>query len=612
MQDAVQQTCAPAVLAFEDAAAALISDPADPDILKLAVESFCEALTNPDALAGMDQKVKRDCYRVLLLQEDCPTRPLVLAREAARHLTSNNQGLVKTMISELVPVLRQLLEETPKNERRFVNVLVFALTTRAFLGRSIDQSWLSDLHVANFSRFGPSDLSLPYSVMFQPQSFWKNRDDLLDAHLRCVTVNLDQLDLHHVLLLEWLANRNIFPARDNSDLAVCLKRLLDLEGPQRSDQSAVGRMLLMRHWKPDGVLSPERLKALGLADITELARRAAEIRGGLPNDPSKRLGARMLHSKLYQGLQVGRQKVLAASPILHLRKRKIRVAVCVSGQLRGYQAALTSWKRTLLPDVEATFFVHSWTKIGNADATPFRYILPFEGQHFAEAYRKAALAEGYNSIRARYPSLFAKLDTSNLVTADRLSDEYKTDHVVLENDQAPEFQNFSNQQKMHYKIFAADRMARDLDNFDLFMRIRPDLSIKLRGFDWWDLCDACSAKPVVFAEKPYGVHYGGLMIGDQCAVASRDAMKIYADTWVNFPKYAAAELAACPTSFSGHVSLALSCWIGGVDVQKLPVRFAKLEEPRRLSIQDTLDALRADSRRDDMDEQLIQAALRDS
>jgi len=612
MQDAAHQTCPQAVLAFRHAATALISDPSDPEKFKAATACFVDALTDPNALISMDAPIKQDCYRVLLLQAECPTRPLVLAREAARHMTSNNPDLVKTMISELLPVLRRLLAETPQNERSFVNVLVFALTTRVFLDPSIDQTWLSNLHVTNFSRFDPSDLSLPYSVMFQPQSFGKNRDDILNAYCRSGGLATDRLQLHHVLLLEWLANRTMFPARDNSDLALCLQRLASLKGPQRSEQSAVGRMLLIRHWTPGGVLSDERLKALGLADIIELARQTAEMRDGLPNASSKRLGARMLHSKLYQGLQVGRQKVLGASPMLHLRKRKIKVAVCVSGQLRGYKAALASWKRTLLPDVDATFFVHSWTKIGNADATPFRYVLPFEGQNFSEAYRKAALAEGYNAIRARYPALFAKLDSSNLVTADRLSEDYTTDHVVLEDDQAPEFQNFSNQQKMHYKIYAADRMARQRDDFDLFMRLRPDLSIKLRGFDWWDLCDACSAKPLIFAEKPYGVHYGGLMIGDQCAVASGDVMKVYADTWVNFPKYAAADLAACPETFSGHVSLALNCWIAGADVQRLPMRFGKLEEPGRLGVRETLEALKADSRGDDMDMQLIAAARQDA
>lgn len=129
-----------------------------------------------------------------------------------------------------------------------------------------------------------------------------------------------------------------------------------------------------------------------------------------------------------------------------------------------------------------------WANLG-ADAKPFRYVLPFAGRHFSQAYRKIALAEGYEAVRDRYPTLFAKLDGSNLVTADQLVRDYQTDHVVLEDDQAPEFQEFSNQHKMHYKIHAADGLARHGGEFDLFMRIRPDLSIKLRGFDWRDLLD---------------------------------------------------------------------------------------------------------------------------
>src|SRR6056297_54123 len=203
MQDAAHQTCPQAVSAFRDAATALISDPSDPEKFKAATACFVDALTDPNALISMDAPIKQDCYRVLLLQAECPTRPLVLAREAARHMTSNNPYLVKTMISELLPVLRRLLAETPQNERSFVNVLVFALTTRVFLDPSIDQTWLSNLHVTNFSRFDPSDLSLPYSVMFQPQSFGKNRDDILNAYCRSGGLATDRLQLHHVLLLEW-------------------------------------------------------------------------------------------------------------------------------------------------------------------------------------------------------------------------------------------------------------------------------------------------------------------------------------------------------------------------------------------------------------------------
>jgi len=600
------------VPAFETAARALEFDPSNPDVVQTAVECLVEALNYPSALAQMDRSKKEQCYRSLLLQAECPTRPIVLTREAARHITSGNAGLVKALTAELFPVIEQLLRDTPQIERSFVNVLLFALTTRVFLGDSIDQLWLSDLHVRYFSRFEASDLSLPYSVMFDPESFGQNRNDLVDAYCEPEPVNLDRLGLHHILLLEWLANKNMFPALDNSDLSSCLQKGLEHGYPDSAEQRAAGRMLLMRHWRKDGVLSGERLKALGLDDIMDMAKQSADIRDALPRGHCSRQGAKFLHNRFYQALQAGRQRLFAVAPMLNIQRRKVRVAICVSGQLRGYQAALASWKRNLLPEAEATFFVHSWTKIGNADAKPFRYVLPFSGQNFTQAYREAALAEGYDTMRERYPTLFAKLNSSNLVTAGQLAEDYQTDHVSVEDDKAPEFSSLSNQQKMHYKIHAADCMARHAGEFDLFMRIRPDLSIKLRGFDWRDLLDVSASGPVIFAEKPYGVHYGGLMIGDQCAVASPEVMKIYADTWINFPKYADANLARCPPCFKGHVSLALNCWIAGLDVRRLPVRFDQLEESNQLCNADILNALEADSRQDATDRELINAARRDA
>ncbi len=62
-------------------------------------------------------------------------------------------------------------------------------------------------------------------------------------------------------------------------------------------------------------------------------------------------------------------------------------------------------------------------------------------------------------------------------------DAFKT----LVDDTAKQFAGFSNQQKMHYKIHAANEMARQIGDFDLHIRLRPDLDIKLIGFDWRDL-----------------------------------------------------------------------------------------------------------------------------
>jgi hypothetical protein len=318
----------------------------------------------------------------------------------------------------------------------------------------------------------------------------------------------------------------------------------------------------------------------------------------------------MLQQPLYQALQAARHVAEARAPFLRPR-RKPRVALCLSGQLRGYVQALESWKRSFLHQIDATIFVHSWTGIGRSDAQPFRYTLPFAGTHFAEAYRTIAVADGYEAMCKRYPTLIAALSAGSVTDATHLQQVYDTPHVVLEDDKGAAFAGFSNQDKMHYKIAAADGLAREAGDFDLHMRLRPDLPVRMTGCDWRDVAEACRTRPVLFAEKPYGRHYGSLMIGDQCAIAHPDTMQRYAETYATFPRLAALAPLGCPTKLTGHSSLALSCWTSGVGVEKTPIRFGALCEAAPLESASIRDALHKDGRDDPRDRQLLAAVAQD-
>jgi hypothetical protein len=233
--------------------------------------------------------------------------------------------------------------------------------------------------------------------------------------------------------------------------------------------------------------------------------------------------------------------------------------------------------------------------VGRSGAQPARAILPFEGVAFTKAYREIAVALGLETMQKRYPSLFRRLSEGARVTQGALAATYETPHVVLEDDKAPTFADFSNQHKMHYKIHAADALARQSGEFDLLMRIRPDLGLRDIGFSWRDLLDTARSGPVLFAEKGYGIHFGGLMIGDQCAIATPQTMQIYADTWTLFPDLVPLGFAKMPGQFTGHVSLAQTCWLNGLDVVRAPIRFGQLYEARKLSVAETIAALENDS-----------------
>ncbi len=163
---------------------------------------------------------------------------------------------------------------------------------------------------------------------------------------------------------------------------------------------------------------------------------------------------------------------------------------------------------------------------------------------------------------------------------------------------------------MHYKIAAADRMAQEAGGFDLHLRLRPDLATRLRAFDWRDMTAACRARPVLYAEKPPGLHYGVLMQGDQFALAAPATMQAFADAWHRLPPFGRADFAGCPSRFTGHTSLAFCAWIQGIAVERAPVKFGSLQEAGN-GLAEILNALEADSRGDVTDHRLIAAARAD-
>jgi len=594
-------------------ARAIATDPNNPDILRAAAKALLATLGDP-GLAAWDTVEKDAFYRALITQPDSPVRPPILAREAASAITSQNRPAAAALAREIGPLLSRLLAEEPDCVPGYVNAVILALVLRADVDETvIPPARIGKLHLDWFEHFDPADLALPYSVMFNAASFGANRDEVLARYWpeRGALPDHPGLRLSHVLFFEWLAVRDAFDAPDNTDLAHWFHtRLSDVRGDLDAER-ATARTLLLRHWRPDSVLDSGRLAALGLSDVLPLARRYATTRSGLPKGSPSRRGAAWLSARPYQAAQAGLHLARLAIPALRLGRRRPRVAICVSGQLRGYKRAFETWRQHLLPEIEATVFVHSWRQIGRSDAQPFRYVLPFGGARFCEVYRTAALSEGYAAMQARYPTLFATLGASAQTDEAELKAFYDTDHVVLDDETAPPFATYTNQQKMHSKLQAADHMARAAGPFDLHIRLRPDLPMTLAAFDWRDLLDACRSAPRLFVEKSYGLHYNNLMIGDQCAIADPRTMRPYADAWNHYPELVDAGLVRCPEGFRGHLSLAMCCWVHGLDVAKAPIRFGNLVEAAPLSSAEILAALEQDDRGNAIDRRLIAAARRD-
>lgn len=592
--------------ALAQLAALIERHPADPRLHAEAARALLACAERPGGLDGVAPDTLAPLVRRLVLQPDCPARPLILHHEVASRLTSKSPAGVPALIAAIEPTLRAMLGDGPPAPA----LLILLLLARDSLGRWMPPPRLTAWHRDAFPDFAEPDLALPYSAMFQAGAFARNRDDLVGALEAGGPAFLDRLRPRHLPLLAW-ARGGRSPFAGDDAFGRWLARAATAP-PDDADRRAA-RALVLAFGLPGGLDEPS-CAALGLDEATRAeAGLHARARGALPRGGGE-AAAQKLGQRRWQALAAVRNLVAGRVPFRVRGRRRVRVAVCVSGQLRGFRRVLPAWRRSVFAGADVRFFVHGWTAIGRGPALPWREVLPFSGARFTDAYRRLGMQEGMEAFEARYPTLFADLGSSGTVTADELRAAYGTDAAVVEDDRDPRFAGFSNPQKMHYKIWAAHRLAlASGEPFDLVVRVRPDLAMRFAAFDWRDLRDACAGASRLYADAAFGIHHGVPMIGDQLAIAAPAVMARYAATWEEYPRVAALDLAGAPRDFTGHVSLAQTCWLNGIAVGRAPVKLDGLREPEPFGSAAILRALEADAagRMDAIDRALIEAARAD-
>jgi hypothetical protein len=590
---------------------------------KLLIHCLDENAANQEAqeFKQWEDGPKYQFLKLLLLQETCPLRPFVFLHEVCSFASSGITWLMPAVARLLAPVIAPLLREREPP----VAAVLALLLLREFFSDLLTQGEISEIHLRNFHRFEREDLALPYSVIFSPSLYHRNQSDLLRAYAGGnFKPGESRLQPMHLLLVEWLSVRPLPALGDPDQLLDWLAA--DVFGDRDSicidDNLAAGRTMAARH-------------TTGEAAIAHMARLGLKERLGAPDDfyafLSKLSSAR---SRLMDSL-TGRRSVLLKSMVgfkpyqaMHAAKnearsklgrgialrRRPRVAICISGQLRGFRKAFTTWKRKILPGIDYDIFVHAWKHIGNSGAEPFRHVLPFQGEAFIAAYREQCLRLSFETVMQRYPALFASLQGRGEVTEDELRRHYATDFVVLENDKDPGFKALSNSQKMHYKIHACSNLVAETGrSYDLVIRLRPDLPISHVGFGWRDLMRRTRSELLIMADSAAGVHYGNIMMGDQFAIGAPDSMRAYANTYAIYPSLAAQRLFKFPPTTTGHVSLAYVCWLHGIKIERVPIKWLPLMDPQELSSSTILGAVKKDSegRGDSWDRLIISSIEKD-
>ncbi len=255
--------------------------------------------------------------------------------------------------------------------------------------------------------------------------------------------------------------------------------------------------------------------------------------------------------------------------------RKLRIALCVSGQLRGYEEAYKTWSSLGLDKHVVDVYVHTWKNIGRrfpdvdivgaADRV-------FENKDFVEAYLREGRNKGLDNLQDQYPALFQKIQNDSQADKKHLQNVYGDDAKIIIEDEA-KFPDFSNQDKMHYKIQKSfELVERSGKKYDLVIRIRPDKIFQPDGTnpDWQKILSDSKSEATIFTESPAGLREN-ITIGDQLAVGTPDLMRLYSYAWTSTRKTSRFSV---PKNMTGHSTLAYTLLYNGIKNRICPgIRF---------------------------------------
>lgn len=220
-------------------------------------------------------------------------------------------------------------------------------------------------------------------------------------------------------------------------------------------------------------------------------------------------------------------------------RQKLRIAVCISGQMRCFAKNAENLKRNLIAPLNAEVFVHTWDTQPSAPPE-FRHLSRFLGEDLVHSLPEHLRQPG--AFRLRFPAITEKItkSTSELVTEEWIRSFLDCQNVVVETEaefegkySVPEglmYMNRSNQAKMFYKMHACNELRKQVEvdrnePYDVVVRVRPDLDIAVPNLMEYAI-DSSATNWRIYVD---GAHGEGL--SDLFALGSSDAMDAYCSIW---------------------------------------------------------------------------------
>ncbi|MCJ2087482.1 tetratricopeptide repeat protein [Methylobacterium sp. E-005] len=274
--------------------------------------------------------------------------------------------------------------------------------------------------------------------------------------------------------------------------------------------------------------------------------------------------------------------VSSSSPV----NRRLQIALCVSGQLRGYREAKQTWGPLGLASHDVDIFVDVWANVGRKLPVPPHCARAFEG-FFLERFEQGFRAVGRDEMERSYPHLFAWFRATSIVTVDQLAETYNTDYINIQNDEDAPYNGMANHEKMYYKVESAwNYLIKTGKSYDLVIRIRPDKSFfRSPTLNLYDVFDKCTRDRKILADGGAFLHYDvRLGMGDQFAVGTYEAMSCYSRAYSITRDRLQQPAFDYPADLLSHETFAAVAFYNGIHVDNLPhVAFGPPLDPSRIS-----------------------------
>ena len=213
----------------------------------------------------------------------------------------------------------------------------------------------------------------------------------------------------------------------------------------------------------------------------------------------------------------------------------IKVALCVSGQLRGSKNSIVENINRIQKKLEADVYVSTWDE-QVLSPPKFNRVHRFFGSELTELLPRNL--RNHDEFIRKFPSVIRKIGALESAKVDvtwysKEVRRVKKFHVESSDDflrssgvfDGLKLRGTFNQAKMFYKMHAAHSM---LDGeYDVVVRMRPDMGINIENISDW--------VRLAFLEKNQLIvsYLTGDGFGDQFAIGSLNAMNIYSGIWSN-------------------------------------------------------------------------------